>query len=85
MPTTPTTGHWQPIETCPEGVDVILWQPNDKEHYLSEGMIIGKLERNGWEKRNPPFYVNASYVSGYEFECDVERPTHWMILPEAPR
>jgi hypothetical protein len=73
---------WQPIESAPENQPVLLWQPGVR--HLDEGMIIGSIERKGYEHHDPPFWVNPHMVSGYEWECDLTRPTHWAPLPPSP-
>lgn len=74
--------EWQPIETCPVGVAVLLYQPNDDNSFRSEGMIVGEIERNFTP--TIPIWVTPSMVGGWEMECELDRPTHWMPLPEPP-
>ena len=85
--------EWQPIETCPEDKDVLLYQPRKEEAISeahgggayttqSEGMVVGSIERN---VTGIPIWVTPSSIGGWEMECDVQNPTHWMLLPEPPK
>lgn len=56
--------EWQPIETAPKGVPVLIY---GKDYY---GLFIvtgGKLDEYGW---------NILGCGGYECETEIE-PTHW--------
>ncbi len=76
--------EWEPIETCPANIDVLLWQPKGK--HQSESMIIGSIERNGWEKHPTiKFWVNPADISGYEWDCECTKPTMWKDKPEGPQ
>lgn len=77
--------EWRTIDSLPDNVEAILWQPADQEHFCPEAMLVGSIERKGWEHRTPPFWVNPSWIGGYEWESEVKNPTHWMPLPEPPR
>lgn len=63
---------WQPIETCPEGVDVIAFFPDANEEY--QRMVVHKLDGD-WYAQD----VNAS-----PDPIDDVTPTHWMPMPELP-
>lgn len=69
----PTCATWQPIETAPEGTDVIVFFPDANEEY--QWMICHRLEGDWYEQ-------NAD--TSPDPIDDVE-PTHWMPLPEPPR
>lgn len=71
--------NWQPIESLPDGQVVILWQPKDKTGLQPEGMIIGEVDR-----KHGYLSVSVHMCSGWEWECDLEKPTHWMPLPAPP-
>ena len=78
--------EWKPIATCPEHVEVLLWQPECKERYRDECMIIGSITR--WNDiRDTPNMITVSpaAVDGYEWECDLTEPTMWAERPEAPK
>jgi Protein of unknown function (DUF551) len=77
--------EWQPIETLPDRKVVLLWQPADKKKFQPEGMVVGSIEREGWEHRKPPFYVHPANIGGWEWESDIDAPTHWMELPQPPQ
>jgi hypothetical protein len=66
--------EWQPIETAPkDGREVLLLG--------ADGIRIAS-----WSDR----FRREMWDTGYASECDgdpieVERPTHWMPLPDPPR
>ena len=64
-------GGWRPIETAPEGEDILLWTPS--------GQLVGyQWKRGRW---------HASGVKASHEDCDValfEAPTHWMPKPADP-
>ena len=76
MVTHSETTKWHPIETAPKDVSCIFYQPSGR--YWGECMVIGMIY-NG--------YFQPDAVGGAEMECDLDlnRATHWMPLPEAPR
>lgn len=75
---------WKPIETAPRAA-LDARSGAQGPHFLAyEGgkMAVGYLTR--WSDREPwQFYI--AHVGGYEFEQDVNQPTHWTELPPAPR
>ena len=78
-------GAWQPIETVPEGVHVLLWFPIGERGvggmecgtvYLKDDLQAPRCGVEIWTHGGP----NAGsdwYTS--------EAPTHWMPLPAPPR
>lgn len=64
-------GGWRPIETAPEGEDILLWTPS--------GQLVGYQWKRGlW---------HASGVKASHEDCDVElfeAPTHWVPKPADP-
>ncbi len=66
---------WQPIDTAPEGVDVIVWVPSNEDFY--------KAWSSDWDIDNKYgllhrwYYLDGDGVT----ECT---PTHWM-LPGPPK
>jgi len=76
--------EWQPIETVPHDVPILLYQaPRELfDGYLVPDpprMIVGSMEKG---RKSHPYTCN---VGGYECECEVDAPTHWMPLPEPPK
>lgn len=71
---------WQPIETYREGDVVLLYQPANAALYQPEGMVVGTVERATHIK----YWVSPALVLGWEMECELENPTHWMPLPAPP-
>lgn len=74
--------EWQPIETCPEKQPVLLYQPANEDTFQREGIIVGEIERNFTPQIR--IWVNPHMVGGWEMECEIEHPTHWMPLPPVP-
>jgi hypothetical protein len=64
------TGRWQPIDTAPEGKDILIYVP-------AWGPLIARFnaEFGEWTSRM------QCPVSLAE---ESDRPTHWMVLPEPP-
>jgi hypothetical protein len=65
-------GEWQPIETAPKTLDVVLlYEP---PHGVGQGhrTLDGMRNANGWH------WVFQVTKHGCE-------PTHWMPLPHPPR
>lgn len=77
--------EWQPIETAPLNEDILLWQPSWENHGVTlrdAGMMVGSLER--FDVQDRQFLVRPSMVGGYDMECEVTHPTHWLPLPPPP-
>jgi hypothetical protein len=64
---------WQPIETAPKDVPLIVWA----EFHGEESAFVAKYESEyeWWEVQG---------VGGYEWETEISYPTHWQPLPPAP-
>ena len=91
---------WQLIDTCPEKTVVLLYQPKkDGEQlpnggllYCSEGMLVGSIEWNYHKgadgqrdlRRERWISVYPELVGGWEMECEMDYPSHWMPLPNKP-
>lgn len=70
---------WQPIETAPRG-EALKNGPSFLA-YQDGMMAVGHFVR--WREGDADsFYVD--HVGGYEYEQDIERPSHWMPLPKPP-
>ncbi len=68
---------WQPIETAPKNVSVLIYIPN-AEHY-GPGIYRGMLVDMG---TGPHWSANA-VAMGRDLGRDT-MPTHWMPLPSPP-
>jgi hypothetical protein len=69
--------NWQPIETVPHGVECLFWQPGRElfpGYSLGPYMMVGTFDGA----------FHPSNISGYEWECEMEKPTHWRPLPRPP-
>jgi hypothetical protein len=80
--TTPTqtaahVADWQPIETCPENVSVLIYIPN-AEHY-GPGIYRAIRVNMGTGKR----WLTTAWSCGRDYTANPE-PTHWMPLPKPP-
>jgi hypothetical protein len=65
--------NWQPINTAPkDGTSVLLYQP--KGRYYHECMMVA-----AWSTSWMP-----DGIGGYEWENELQAPTHWMPLPLPP-
>lgn len=65
--------RWHPIETAPKGHDIIL----------SDGKVVSL---GGWLTDMDQGAEYEGQIGGagwWSVDC-IERPTHWMPLPEAP-
>jgi len=69
--------EWQPIETAPKGIDVILWAVCSTD---SRMLINCKLTPNGWEhwRENINDWEVGDWISLDERGWS---PTHWMPQP----
>jgi hypothetical protein len=70
---------WRTIDSAPRAAP----GGNGPDFLALQGdmMAVGHFVQ--WSEREAPnFYV--SHVGGYEFEQDIESPTHWMPLPSPP-
>lgn len=78
---------WQPIETAPSRIPVLLYCP-DIEYSNSQidenpNIVIGvKCASGVWDSSIGD--VEGSQ-SGYGFVRQQLKPTHWMPLPESPK
>lgn len=65
--------NWKPIETAPRDGSAFL----AFEHGM---MAVGCFST--WSS-GETFHIE--HVTGYEYEFDLERPSHWMELPKPPQ
>lgn len=73
-------GGWQPIETAPKNVSVLVYIPN-AEHY-GEGIYRAILVDMRPTLRAPHWTTTGLHV-GRDIGADCQ-PTHWMPLPAPP-
>ncbi len=65
--------NWQPISTAPKDVPLIVWA----KFHGKESAFVAMFESHyGWWE--------VQGVGGYEWETDIEDPSHWMPLPDPP-
>src|SRR5690606_9336657 len=60
---------WQPMETCPEEGEFLVYIPSERPEK--------RMQVAQWRK-------NAKII-GHIFHFDSRPPTHWMPLPAAPK
>ena len=70
-----TTAHWQPIETCPEDIEVLLFDPNTNVT-SNEPRFVGRYAF--MEEGTRVFSAHPDHEYFYY------RPTAWAPLPEKP-
>lgn len=77
--------EWQPIETAPEGVHILLYWPRGERG--NGGIECATIFRD--DSIGPigmSFWTHGGPNSGWDWEpCNSEKPTHWMSLPEPPK
>ena len=65
---------------------VLLYQPESTGRV--EGMIVGKLKEKRYVGHGGvPGIFTAIYpgmIGGPQWDCALDKPTHWMHLPPAP-
>jgi hypothetical protein len=62
--------EWKPIESAPKDGTPIL--------AFGEGIMLVMEWYGGLEM------WQASNISGWEFDAELDRPTHWQALPPPP-
>lgn len=73
---------WQPIDTAPEGVHVLLWFARGERGV--GGMECGTIFRG--DQAAPggmSIWTHGGPNGGSDWQLD-EAPTHWMPLPAPP-
>jgi hypothetical protein len=75
--TIPTEGGWQPIETAPKGVPLLVFSPEAREP------AVMVAEYNDWKDEDTGEVVSDWTDTWAEQGLDVE-PTHWRPLPAPP-
>ncbi len=76
--------EWQPIDTAPkDGTDVIVMYMNIDTQIVHNAFFASELE--GWPTTDVGWWsYEHSEVSRIKLD-DWMTPTHWMLLPEAPK
>jgi|GEM_PF-2459301 len=69
--------EWQPIETAPKDMDVLL-------HCPGRGAVRGKWNADQYARVPRPYWSNDRERTFGTRETRDDQPTHWMPLPEAP-
>lgn len=65
---------WQPVETCPEKIDVLVFVPTAR---LGRRKLVGHW---GYTMNMSKFWI----IDG-QMGFDVGKVTHWMELPSDPQ
>jgi hypothetical protein len=73
--------EWQPIDTAPPGVRLLLWWIPVDGNVYAETCILGQLSDSKpgmyWDGQ----YPGRDWEKGYK---SLDRITHWMLPPERP-
>lgn len=69
----PTVGEWQPIETAPDRVDLLVYH----EFALPDGSIDRQIWVDFMVDQEWAIYPSLIHICGL--------PTHWMPLPTPPQ
>lgn len=64
---------WQPIETAPEGVRVLVYMPD-----------LNKVSE-AWYSANTKLWPRDREFNEDGEACNLGYPSHWMPLPEPPK
>lgn len=75
--------NWQPIETLPEGVHVLLWFPEGERGIGGMEAATVYREPGGPSRCGYAFWTHGGPNAGSDWDTDLA-PTHWMPLPEPP-
>lgn len=68
---------WQPIETAPkDGTDFLAYGPGGVGDRKIMAVMHASESGEFWR---------LSHVSGWEYDVDIEEPTHWMPLTGPPK
>ena len=85
----PIDRKWQPIETAPKDMYILVYAPINLHSIVTGDYTVHQIVMAQWDK-----YENAFCVFGTHRErpdeysssevIRVRNPTHWMLLPEPP-
>jgi len=71
---------WQPIETAPKNVRILLWYP--VSIFTGINIVAGKWDTDKWAVKPRPYWSNdLEQLRGVRSTRE-NQPTHWMLLPE---
>ena len=73
--------NWQPIETAPEGVPILLWKAEDEPIVID---TFRRVQYEYWEQINRS---TKKLIKEENIEWDYEGygATHWMSIPAPPK
>jgi len=69
---------WQPIETAPEHIPILVWVPEENRGHDSAEVVIIYRGADGMS-----FWTNGGSNGGSDLYFN-RAPTHWQPLPEPP-
>lgn len=74
--------EWQPIDTAPDDVEVLIYGNNDRSHAPCVATATRSSFSSDWNLSSCEYYldIGAEYT-----EFVGADPTHWMPLPEGPK
>lgn len=68
--------EWRPIESAPKDVPLVVWAKECFGRERSAYVAMFESKYDWWEVQG---------VGGYEWETEIDTPTHWMPLPDPPK
>ena len=88
---------WQPIETAPKDVDILLSVgPSDSDSFPDGAVSQGRWQE-GWEDSVDDMGCNDGFVDcnyqifspprrfgSPQYQTEGHQPTHWMPMPQPP-
>ena len=75
--------EWQPIQTAPVGIPILVWGPED-EFAVAE--YEGRNKEDTWDAVTGERLGDRRCLLTYYVEGGGDTyPTHWMPLPEPPK
>lgn len=70
--------EWQPIETAPEGVPILVWVPEAHRGFGSAEVVVIYRDHDDIQ-----YWTNGGANAGDDVYFE-RTPTHWMPIPPEP-
>lgn len=78
------TARWQPIETAPEHVPILVWVPSINRGHDSAEVVIIIRSADDPSGRGYSMWTNGGPNGGVDVDFEHD-PTHWMPVPAGPK